>query len=66
MNNLKILLLLITASLTSNIAVAGASDYSDAGMAYYLCADLDGVRGDEFGNPEKLERWIGSEPIAIE
>ncbi len=36
-------------------------DFSDAGMVYYLCADLDGVRGDENGNPEKLRRWMGIE-----
>lgn len=34
----------------------GGPDYSDAGMAYYLVADLDGVRGDQEGNPAKLER----------
>ncbi len=38
-------------------------DYSDAGIAYYLVADLDGKRGDEDGNPEKLRRWIGEKPI---
>lgn len=38
-------------------------DFSDAGMAYYFCADLDGVRGDEFGNPKKLKEWIGSEKL---
>lgn len=40
-------------------------DYSDAGMFYYFCADLDGVRGDEFGNPEKLRRWVGEDVIPI-
>jgi len=39
-------------------------DFSDAGMAYYLCADLNGERGDEFGNPEKLRQWMGAEQIS--
>ncbi len=47
----------------NNKGIKCGPDYSDAGMAYYLCADLDGVRGDEFGNPEKLRRWVGTEPI---
>ncbi|MFR9651289.1 MAG: family 43 glycosylhydrolase [Rikenellaceae bacterium] len=34
-------------------------DFSDAGMAYYLVADLNGERGDENGNPAKLQQWIG-------
>ena len=34
-------------------------DYSDAGMAYYMVADLNGERGDEMGNPEKLREWVG-------
>ena len=34
-------------------------DFSDAGLAYYLVADLYGKRGDENGNPEKLRQWIG-------
>lgn len=46
-----------------NDGIKCGPDYSDAGMAYYFCADLDGVRGDEFGNPEKLYRWIGDEAI---
>ncbi len=37
-------------------------DFSDAGMLYYLCADLHGVRGDEDGNPEKLRQWMGAKP----
>lgn len=49
----------------NNAGIKCKPDYSDAGMVYYLCADLDGVRGDENGNIEKLERWIGSEPIAL-
>ncbi len=39
-------------------------DFSDAGMLYYLVADLDSVRGDQEGNPEKLERWIGEKPFS--
>ncbi len=46
-----------------NTGIKCGPDYPDAGMAYYLVADLDGKRGDEFGNPEKLRRWIGKEPI---
>lgn len=33
-------------------------DFSDAGLAYYLCAELYGERGDENGNPTKLEQWM--------
>ncbi|RJU30957.1 hypothetical protein DXA05_08840 [Bacteroides sp. AM54-2NS] len=33
-------------------------DFSDAGLVYYLCADLDGERGDENGNPIKLKYWL--------
>ncbi|MFI3322202.1 MAG: family 43 glycosylhydrolase [Rikenellaceae bacterium] len=33
-------------------------DYSDAGLAYYLCGDLDGKRGDQNGNPAKLRDWM--------
>lgn len=40
-------------------------DYSDAGMAYYFVADLNGVRGDEFGNPVKLQQWIGPNTIDV-
>lgn len=40
-------------------------DYSDAGMAYYLVADLDGVRGDDMGNPVKLKNWIGADKIPV-
>ncbi|MFI3280632.1 MAG: family 43 glycosylhydrolase [Rikenellaceae bacterium] len=36
-------------------------DYSDAGLAYYLAADLNGERGDEMGNPAKLKEWLGDE-----
>ncbi|WP_162555644.1 Ig-like domain-containing protein [Reichenbachiella versicolor] len=50
---------------TKGQANPGGPDYSDAGMAYYFCADLDGVRGDEFGNPVKLEKWIGTEEIPV-
>lgn len=39
-------------------------DFSDAGMAYYFCADLNGIRGDEFGNPLKLKEWIGVDQIS--
>ncbi|MFI3321871.1 MAG: hypothetical protein R3Y50_05040 [Rikenellaceae bacterium] len=35
-------------------------DFSDAGLVYYLCADLDGVRGDDMGNSEKLQKWMGN------
>lgn len=38
-------------------------DFSDAGLFYYLSADLDGKRGDENGNPAKLQRWFGSKKI---
>lgn len=38
-------------------------DYSDAGMAYYLCADLDGVRGDEHGTYQKLEQWVATKSV---
>ncbi|MFI3288580.1 MAG: fimbrillin family protein [Rikenellaceae bacterium] len=41
-------------------------DFSDAGMAYYLVADLNGERGDEMGNPVKLEEWIGPDPIPVD
>ena len=34
-------------------------DFSDAGLAYYLVADLNGVRADENGNPAKLQQWVG-------
>ena len=47
----------------NNEGIKCSPDYSDAGIAYYMVADLDGVRGDEMGNPEKLRRWIGTEPI---
>ncbi|WP_075602883.1 Ig-like domain-containing protein [Saccharicrinis aurantiacus] len=43
---------------------AKGGDFSDAGMAYYFCANLNGVRGDEFGNPTKLKNWIGTDVIA--
>ncbi len=46
-----------------NSTIRCRPDYSDAGLDYYLCADLDGVRGDEFGNPEKLRKWVGIEAI---
>ncbi|MFR9545391.1 MAG: hypothetical protein SNJ29_07410 [Rikenellaceae bacterium] len=49
----------------NNAGIKCKPDYSDAGMLYYLCADLDGVRGDENGNIEKLKKWIGTEPIAL-
>ncbi len=49
----------------NNKGIQCGADYSDAGIAYYMVADLDGQRGDEFGNPEKLQRWIGSEPIPV-
>ncbi len=42
-----------------------SQDYSDAGIAYYMVADLDDVRGDEFGNPAKLQKWVGTEPIPV-
>lgn len=48
-----------------NTGIKCGPDYSDAGMLYYFCADLDGVRGDEFGNPEKLRRWIGEDIIPV-
>ncbi len=41
-----------------NKGIKCGPDYSDAGLAYYLCADLDGVRGDEMGNPIKFKRWV--------
>ncbi len=47
-----------------NITTA-AADYSDAGMTYYMVADLDGERGDEFGNPEKLRQWVGEDIIPV-
>ncbi|GAB1856093.1 hypothetical protein MHTCC0001_09280 [Flavobacteriaceae bacterium MHTCC 0001] len=50
---------------TKGVANPAGPDYSDAGMAYYFCADLDGVRADEFGNPEKLRRWIGPDVIDV-
>ena len=34
-------------------------DFSDAGMLYYLVADLKGERGDEHGNDIKLKKWMG-------
>ena len=39
-------------------------DFSDAGLFYYLVADLNGERGDENGNPVKLQRWFGSKPVS--
>ncbi len=51
---------------TKGLANPGGPDYSDAGMAYYFCADLNGERADEFGNPEKLEAWIGPDVIPVE
>ncbi len=48
----------------NNDGIKCGPDYSDAGIAYYMVADLDGVRGDEFGNPEKLRRWIGEDMIS--
>ncbi|MFI3319537.1 MAG: family 43 glycosylhydrolase [Rikenellaceae bacterium] len=39
-------------------------DFSDAGLVYYLCADLYGERGDEMGNPEKLRQWFGDDVIS--
>ncbi len=38
-------------------------DFSDAGLAYYLVADLDGVRGDDQGNDIKLHKWMGDKPF---
>ena len=38
-------------------------DFSDAGMLYYLVADLGGVRGDEHGNDVKLKEWMGDSLI---
>lgn len=40
-----------------------SADFSDAGLAYYLCADLYGERGDENGNPAKLQHWFISKYI---
>ena len=39
-------------------------DFSDAGMLYYLVADLKGERGDENGNDIKLKKWMGKKPIS--
>lgn len=38
-------------------------DFSDAGLAYYLCGDLDGERGDQNGNPVKLEQWFNTTEV---
>ncbi len=51
---------------TRGKSVLSKADYSDAGMAYYMFADLDGVRGDEMGDPEKLQLWIGDAPISAD
>ncbi|MDO6759930.1 Ig-like domain-containing protein [Tamlana sp. 2_MG-2023] len=50
---------------TRGVSNPAGPDYSDAGMAYYFCADLNGVRGDEFGNPEKLRQWVGTDVIDV-
>ncbi|GEM_PF-507495 len=50
---------------TRGVSNPAGPDYSDAGMAYYFCADLNGVRGDEFGNPEKLRQWVGPDFIDV-
>ena len=39
-------------------------DFSDAGLAYYLVADLDNKRGDEMGNDIKLRKWMGDDIIS--
>lgn len=50
---------------TKGVSNPSGPDYSDAGMVYYFCADLNGVRADEFGNPVKLQQWIGPDVIDV-